>query len=106
MRKKRLFMLPCMAAVAVAAAFGTKAILTNARERSSLLMENVEAISQNEQGNITLMTCYKKEARVGTYTWKCNSSVNLPNVAPCSDMAIMKTNCTSEEIGKCYVPQK
>ena len=48
MRKKRLFMLPCMAAVAIAVVGGTKAFRSNAYETSSLLMQNVEALSMGE----------------------------------------------------------
>jgi len=69
MRKKHLFMLPCMAVVAVAAAFGTKSLQTNAS--NSLLMENVEALSAGEQDNGT--TCggngYKQYYEEKPYGW-------------------------------------
>lgn len=49
MRKKRLFMLPCIAAVVIAVVGGTKAFRSNAYETSSLLMQNVEALSMGEE---------------------------------------------------------
>ena len=66
MRKKRLFMLPCMAAVAVATAFGTKSLQTNAS--NSLLMENVEAISMGEFTE--LEDCYDMGWGPDPATWQ------------------------------------
>lgn len=45
MKKKILFMLPCIAAVVTATFVGTKSIKSNVRESNALLMENVEALS-------------------------------------------------------------
>ena len=49
MRKKHLLMMPCMAAIAIAAVVGTKSLQTNAS--NSLLMANVEALSNGEPGH-------------------------------------------------------
>ena len=46
--KKKIFLLPCIAAVAIATFVGAKSFQTNAYESSSLLMQNVEALSKNE----------------------------------------------------------
>lgn len=45
MKKKSLFLLPCIAAVALAMYVGTKALRSNASESNSLLIANVEALS-------------------------------------------------------------
>lgn len=42
---KKKFMLPCIAAVAIATFVSTKTIKSNASEGNDLLMENVEALS-------------------------------------------------------------
>lgn len=72
MRKKHLFMLPCVAAVAVAAAFGMKTLRSNAYETSSLLMQNVEALSAEENGDDKWKDCpitkYVRNAREGWVT--------------------------------------
>lgn len=107
MKKKSLFLLPCIAAVAIGMFVGTKTIKSNANENSALLMENVEAISQNqgEPGTITMRTCYKITARVGTDTWKCGSAV-YPDVDPCTTQDVMKINCSDDQKGQCYVINK
>jgi hypothetical protein len=45
MKKKSLFLLPCIAAVALAMYVGTKAFKSNASVSNTLLMANVEALS-------------------------------------------------------------
>ena len=42
---KKLFLLPCIAAVAIATVVGTKAFKSNADESNELLMANVEALT-------------------------------------------------------------
>ena len=54
MKKKIFLMLPCIAAVAIATFVGKKTFESHAYETSSLLMQNVEALSQSggdEGGN-------------------------------------------------------
>lgn len=101
---KKKIMLPCIAAVAAATFVGTKALKSKVREHSSLLIENVEAISQNEQGTMTAHTCYKEEARIGTYTWKCSSAI-YPDMDPCSVLATMKIDGPKESKGLCLMPK-
>ena len=49
--KKKLFLLPCIAAVAIATFVGAKTFKSNAIESDDLLMANVEALSQEEGGS-------------------------------------------------------
>jgi len=64
-------MLPCIAAVAIATFVGTKAQQANVEGNNSLLLANVEAMSQNEfpvgwrQGFTTSTVWYKEGASVG-----------------------------------------
>ena len=44
--KKKIIMLPCIAAIAIATVVGKKTFESHANETSSLLMQNVEALSQ------------------------------------------------------------
>lgn len=44
--KKKIFLLPCIAAVAIATFVGAKPFKTNASESNDLLLANVEALSQ------------------------------------------------------------
>ena len=43
--KKKIFLLPCFAAVAIATFVGAKTFKSNAEESNDLLMANVEAMS-------------------------------------------------------------
>ncbi len=43
--KKKIFLLPCIAAVAIATYVGAKSFKTNASESNNLLLANVEALS-------------------------------------------------------------
>lgn len=49
MKKKAFLTLPCIAAVAIATFVGKKAFESNALERNSILLENVEALTKPEQ---------------------------------------------------------
>ena len=52
MKKKNFLTLPCIAAVAIATFVGKKTFESHAYETSSLLMQNVEALTANEsKGN-------------------------------------------------------
>lgn len=69
MKKKFLFMLPCIAAVAFATFVGTKFLKTNVSESNGLLMANVEALSLEgenggEQGMLLWTACSKKPGTV------------------------------------------
>lgn len=45
--KKKIFLLPCIAAVAIATFVGAKSFKTSAYESNDLLMQNVEALTQS-----------------------------------------------------------
>jgi len=57
MKKKVIMMLPCIAAIAFVSFAGKKAIESNADERNSLLMANVEALSAGGEGIVTHLKC-------------------------------------------------
>ncbi|MDY3063754.1 MAG: hypothetical protein SOW56_06980 [Bacteroidaceae bacterium] len=48
--KKKYLMLSCIAVVAIATFVGTKTLKSNAHEENSLLAQNVEALSEEEEG--------------------------------------------------------
>lgn len=50
-------MLPCIAAVAIATFVGKKTMESNAYEKNSILMENVEALSAEECLDVRHYTC-------------------------------------------------
>ena len=54
--KKKIFLLPCIAAFAIATFVGAKALRSNASESNALLMANVEALSEDEWENLD--NCY------------------------------------------------
>ena len=47
--KKKIFMLPCIAAVAIATFVGKQAYESSAHKSNELLMANVEALADNEE---------------------------------------------------------
>ena len=58
MKKKSLFLLPCIVAVAIATSVGTKIIKSNANESNNLLIQNVEALSSGvDAGSTTKHPC-------------------------------------------------
>ena len=57
MNKKSLFLLPCIAAVAIATFVGTKALKSNASESNALLMANVEALSAETEDSEERRNC-------------------------------------------------
>lgn len=55
--KKKILMLPCIAAVAIVTFVGKKTMESNAYEKNSIMMENVEALSAGGEGIVTHYTC-------------------------------------------------
>ena len=55
--KKKILMLPCIAAVAIVTFVGKKTMESNAYEKNSIMMENVEALSAGGKGIVTHYTC-------------------------------------------------
>ena len=49
--KNKIYLLPCIAAVAIATVVGTKTFKSNSDESNELLMANVEALTSAENGN-------------------------------------------------------
>lgn len=66
MKKKVIMMLPCIAAVAFATVVGKKTFESHAYETNSLLMQNVEALTDNESDGKS--TC---KGLLGTCSFKC-----------------------------------
>lgn len=56
--KRKILMLPCIAAVAIATFVGKKTFESSALERDALLAQDVEALSQGESG-VFFIPCYK-----------------------------------------------
>ncbi len=74
MKKKVLMMLPCIAAVAIATIVGKRTLGSNAYETSSLLMQNVAALSSggDAPGNYNICYSESKVAKGHTY-YDCGS---------------------------------
>ena len=71
--KKKFFLLPCIAAVAIATFVGAKTFRLNAIESNDLLMANVEAMSQ-EEGSGNYVICYhESKVRKGWTYYDCGS---------------------------------
>ena len=80
MKKKSLFILPCIAAVAIATFVGTKALKSNACENNNLLIQNVEALSSgvdsNSQGDP--VDCWNSITdEKGQEVWYCGDCTKL-----------------------------
>ena len=58
--KKAFFLLPCIAAVAIATIVGAKTFKSNAVESDDLLMANVEAMANGESREVIEVECYAK----------------------------------------------
>lgn len=58
--KKKIFLLPCIAAVAIATFVGAKTFKSNAIESDDLLMANVEAMADGESREVIEVDCYAK----------------------------------------------
>lgn len=63
MKKKAFLMLPCIAAVAIATFVGKKTFESSALERNNILLENVEALSQGDDGDYDASDCNSGEPR-------------------------------------------
>ena len=61
---KKKFMLPCIAAVAIASFVGIKTLKSNASECNSLLMSNVEALCKKPKEETKPKTCSTKSTYV------------------------------------------
>lgn len=66
MKKKVFMMLPCIAAVAIVTVIGKKTFESYAYKTNSLLMQNIEALTDNESEGKS--TC---EGWLGTCSFKC-----------------------------------
>ena len=58
MKKKGFLMLSCIAAVAIATFVGKKTFESHAYETSSLMMQNVAALSSNDNASQRYHLCY------------------------------------------------
>ena len=82
MKKKLLLMLPCVAAVSIAAFVGTTTIKSNSSNSNSLLMENIEAMSQEE--GIKRGPCYTMSNEGELRSVKvCDTRTNPSMMYPC-----------------------
>ena len=81
--KKKIFLLPCIAAVAIATFVGAKSYKTSAYESNELLLANVEALSQTETEPEwwDFFNNYYVEERIPINTTTCrNGSVSYKGI--------------------------
>ena len=83
--KKKLFLLPCIAAVAIATFVGAKTFKSNAVESDDLLMANVEALSAREEGDtyIAEKCYYDKKTNGQVYAYICKSGTTSNGYKDC-----------------------
>lgn len=85
MKKKVFMMLPCIAAIAIAIVVGKKTYGLHAYETNSLLLENVEALSQNDDSEPAwwdFFNNYYVEERIPINTTTChNGSVSYKGIS-------------------------
>ena len=95
MKKKILLMLPCIAAVAIATFVGTKSFKANASESNSLLMANVEALSEDTEPKPQKCTKAREGATGSCYRDK---TITLPDgkVVPYPEFAGTYVNSVEE----------
>ena len=69
--KKKILVLPCIAAVAIATFVGTKTLGTNASESNPLLSRNVEALASasSESANSNPTICYPESKVAKSHTY-------------------------------------
>jgi hypothetical protein len=82
--KKTLFALPCMAALALAAFVGMKNMERNTNINETLLMTNVEALTEEEGTPVS--KCYADNMQIdGTHDWVfvCNQKTSDEMIYPC-----------------------
>ena len=83
MKKKVFLMLPCIAAVAIAIVVGKKTYELHAYETNSLLMQNVEALSQKDEGNLKKYKCYNSvTSKDGCMVRYCPTCSYVPGTDP------------------------
>lgn len=76
--KKKSIMLSCIAAVAIVAIVGKKTFQSHAFATSNLLMQNVEALSQQEE-NKKAYTCYNSvTSKNGCQVRYCSTCSYIP----------------------------
>lgn len=81
--KTKKFLLPCIAAVAIATFVGAKSFKTNAYESNDLLLANVEAMSNGSDLTGTIRACSEKGGGTrGDYSYICQSGTTLYVSAP------------------------
>lgn len=85
MKKKVFIMLPCIAAVAIATFVGKKTFEKNAFDSNAMLTQNVEALSQGDDG-IEVADCYEHGGE-GEYksVYECNSKTSTNHIYKCPD---------------------
>ena len=72
--KKKIFLLPCIAAVAIATFVGAKSFQTNAYESNDLLLQNVEALSAGSDASGSYVICYSEsKVRKGWTYYNCGT---------------------------------
>ena len=76
-------MLPCIAAVAIATFVGKQTFESNGYDDYVLMMENVEALSQDE--GIRVASCYTEEGNEGEFksVRRCASGTNSGRIFKC-----------------------
>jgi hypothetical protein len=83
--KKTIFALPCMAAIALAAFVGMRTLERNKNINETLLMANVEALTEEEEG-IDIDDCFS-EINEGDMDWaiKCDPRTSYKKIFNCSE---------------------
>ena len=82
MKKKILLTLPCVAAFGLAAFVGTMTLKSNSNESNSLLLENIEAMSQEE--GVKRGVCYTMSDEGDMRSVKvCDTRTNPSMMYPC-----------------------
>lgn len=67
-------MLPCIAAVAIATVVGKKTFGSHVHESDTLLMQNVEALSQNGESKGIRIKCYSSLVyELGSFVVDCST---------------------------------
>ena len=92
--KKKIFLLPCIAAVAIATFVGAKSFKTNAYESNELLLANVEAMSKQEITGTLISCCRKGGGTRGDYAYVCRPGTTFLNSTTDSPDGATVKDCT------------